>query len=250
MKIEFYNELHLGDCLYQLLYCNKLVEKNNNIEIVFYCNEKYFYELNLWNKFLDKIFFLPIEKKTSGAYNTWIGLDNFHHSTLPNYNFYFDKQYIDFFNKLSKKINIENPIKTSEDFLFDNIEILKPTESYDFLIVNSKPLSGQVDKEMINYLENKIIYDLEGKIITTKKIGNFKCTVDYNYSLLDIAKISNNVKYIIGIHTSPMLVCLNKYSLNNFVKMYILQNENLTYSYNNKIFNINNLSEMKKIICE
>jgi hypothetical protein len=250
MKIEFYNELHLGDCLYQLLYCNKLAEANLNMEIIFYCQSKYFIELQLWNKFPSRIFLVPIENKTPTAINSWIGINNFHHATFADYKYVFDKQYIDFFAYLSGLANIDNPIRVSSDMLFDNEEINMPLEQYDYLIINSEPLSGQVPKNLLDYLNNELLYELNGSIITTKKIANFKCTLDSSYTLLDIAKLSVRAKYIIGVHTSPFLGCFNKFNIDKITKWYIFQNTGLTYSFNNNIISIKDINEIEKIKCE
>jgi hypothetical protein len=47
-------------------------------------------------------------------------------------------------------------------------------------------------------------------------------TLDYNYNLTQIAKISTKTPIIIAVHTGPLALCLNKITLENNQFFHIL----------------------------
>jgi hypothetical protein len=70
------------------------------------------------------------------------------------------------------------------------------------------------------------------KIITTKKVEGFPCTLDFNYSIFNIAKLSLGVSKIIGVHTGPWHVIMNRKNYDMGKKFYYIDN-NCWYTYNN-----------------
>lgn len=248
--MNFHNDYHLGDCLFTIHYLNKLQDQIKK-DLNFYCDAKYHDELSLWIE-NPGIKLCDIKDKSRHSINTWLGLDDFYHSNKELYNHKFDRLYNAFFNKLTLSINyidLVNPIKTINDLLFDNYKINinnKLNKNFDFFIINSKPLSGQVDENAIKnlncFVENKL---KSYNVISTEPINSMiECTRDYGMSLIDIANLSTRCDYIIGIHTAPMLVCFNKFNINNVKQWIILQKDGLTYSFNNRISNIKDSSKL------
>jgi ADP-heptose:LPS heptosyltransferase len=237
--IKFYNKYHLGDCLHHLDYCNKLKRLYPDETIEFYVNKNYIKELEVWN---EGILLKELESKPADAVNSWINVNNFNDDyTKINKNF--DEMYIRFYEMLSSIINLKNPIDSSYKFLFDNKkladDVLTDEKKYDFLIINSGGLSGQVKNEQVQifdkFIANLIKLNIY-KIITTAYNKNFKaeCTLDYNFNLLQIGQLSKKCENIIGIHTSPFLPCLNIYSIDFLKNILVMQNHsNLTYSFKN-----------------
>lgn len=252
--MNFFNEWHLGDCLYTIHYFNKLIRKYSYLEIHFYCNSDYHKELQLWNRYRAQLFLHDISLKPENSINTWIGENDFYWKNLePAFNGMFDVFYIEYFKNLSSHIGLESPIVTPEDFLFDNEEILTQNvinEEFDVLIINSKPFSNQIDSDSIRNL-NKFslnLIDSNYKAISTEKINDaIPSTIELEYSLLQLAKMSTQVDIIIGIHTAPMLVCFNKYNIDKVQQWILLQKQGLTYSFNSRIYNFRNSNQLSNL---
>lgn len=246
--IVLYNKWHLGDCLYTIHYLNKLIQQESDLSVIFYCKLEYHYELKYWIE-SDKIILYDIKDNIPDhAFNTWIGEDDYYWKNItPTFNNNFDLFYIEYFNILSKKLGLQNPIITPDDLLFDNPEINHPNEfpSFDYLIINSEGNSGQVDEDAVKNLNYFVTSRLKDyRVITTSPINNnIDCTRYYNMTLFDIAQLSLKTDYIIGIHTAPMLPTLNCYTINTNIKWVIIQKQGLTYSFPN----IQNIKDSKEL---
>jgi hypothetical protein len=120
---------------------------------------------------------------------------------------------LDYFEYLSSLLGFQNPVVTRDDLLFD-LPILKSGEfdvSYDFLIINSTPLSSQVADFDSNYLSEltKKLVSKGYKVATTHPTGIIKSTLELGYDLLKIAQLSNRCQMIIGIPNGPMWLTFN-----------------------------------------
>ena len=112
--------------------------------------------------------------------------------------------------------------------------------SYDILIVNSTPLSGQFN--IPEYTANMLISELSSryKIITTKKLSDIPCTSDYNMSLYQIGQLSMCCRCIIAVSTGPSWPALNIFNLNTGKPILLLcDNENIYFS--RSTFNTSNI---------
>jgi hypothetical protein len=107
-----------------------------------------------------------------------------------------------------------------------------PDECKDIhvLVVNSLALSGQYNIDDIAW--NKYIYELGSryKIITTRKVENIPCTLDFGLTVKCIAALSTKCKIIMGVNTGVIPVLLNTYTLENVNKIYICD-DNWGYSH-------------------
>lgn len=228
--MNFNNNYHLGDCVFSIIYFNKVCRTHCDLEINFYCNISYHWELTQIIEFPDRIHLFPYEDKGE---STWINREGFYHG---NGSFkgkfarmkYYDEIYIYFYNYLSKICDIDFCVHENIDTLYDSNLYLEGIEdfanSYEYLVVNSEPLSKQFvhDPECLN----QIIIDLSKQynVITTKKIDGIDCTLDNQYSLLDIGRISYFIKRFICIHTAPHILTLNKFNHHNIEQWICLHN--------------------------
>lgn len=243
--VKTYNLYNLGDNLVFLNYIYRLALENKGISFIHYLNSKYvnelkelfslkniqlvgintpnkngFFELppysniELYNSYTEKILQTNIPEYKN-CINSWIGDENFFFThNLKNDWVLF---HIDYFKKISRKMYLTNPIKSKEDLLF-NIKHLNDNNKYsnldlDFLIINSRPLSGQILNYDKHFFEN-INTRLVKKGYKTILINSDDNSIN-KYSLLDIALISKKAKYIIGIPNGPMWLTFNKFTCNN-----------------------------------
>tara|TARA_R110002051_G_C8638411_1_gene485839 strand:+ start:187 stop:879 length:693 start_codon:yes stop_codon:yes gene_type:complete len=225
--MEFYNKFHLGDCLFQLYYLRALDQY-----CIFYVIPSYIPELEFHNN--GKIILKPLHEKTDKSIDTWIG--NYLFDRLEGNSVYnsidnkYDQIYMRWFDEMSAELGIANPF----EWPIKHPELKKAPIKYDWLIINSNPLSGQWrgydEKEM-----DQFIKELPGYKITTKPIEGIECT---NTNILEIGKISIQSKRIIAINTGPIVPCLNKHNIN---KDFFVLTESTGYTFTN---NVKKLSEI------
>jgi len=269
-KINFYSQEHLGDNMHHFHYCRKLLEQNKDIEIDFYmksptdCNnfDVFYNELILHIKDLERFNIIKnFTRLPSDVVNIHINADQtgrkyFEFINYPslNGNMSFNEFYIYFFEHFSKILQLENPIKTNEDFLMDNPYILKDNRMYndnfDFLIINSMPGSGQVERNLNHFnILFEYLLSKNYKIISTEKTlyPEILSTVENGLSLLEIGNLSLKCDYVIGVHTSPVIYTFNKWNIDKIKKWIFFQSSGVYYTFNDRITTFKTLNDMYKI---
>ena len=251
--INIYNDWHLGDCLFVIVYlynCKQYII-DNNIKINFYVNKDYINQLNEF-KFSENINLYDITLKPNDSINTWIAADNYEYNDNsinykgndPPFNDFLAK----FYSNVGKQFNlpsIDNFLYIDEDLLMRYEKLDEKYKNIDILIINSEPKSGQYNYNKDEW--DKFIYELSSKykIVTSNKVENILCSCDNKLSIKDIAAISTNVDYIIAISTGPIIPLFNKYTLERVKQWYILDNKR-KYSYPNSI-TLTELNDIKNI---
>ena len=234
--IDFISETHLGDCVFLTDFLNKMIKIDDDITINFYIFEQHRLQIEELIENKERIRPCLYNKAPSNACRAWMA----QYGQIKYTPFNFDQLKMDFYKLLCHHYGLKNPYNNIEDILYDSF-LLKEKESdtyYDILLINSDPLSNQLGGKSLEY--DTFIEKFKGKkIITTKKIKDIPCTLDMNYSILDIAKLSLKVNKIIGIHTGPWHVIMNKQNYNMNKPFYYIDN-NCYYTYKNT-FNIKNL---------
>jgi hypothetical protein len=254
LTIDINCDLHFGDNIFNMYYLNSLKQylETNGIKINYYLNKNYIKEISNFCA-SENVKLLPYQNK--GLY---LGLTNltFDNNGVKKFltdvcidrnRMVFDKLYINFFNESSKKLGFNYEIKSllnTDPRIYDRYYFL-PDEfkDVDILFINSEPQSYQYINTGDDW--DKYITDLQSmeyKIVTTKKVPNVICTLDYGLSLFDIGAISTRAKVIIGIGTGPFASIINIYTLKNAKQIYLFDNR-VCYSYK-KIKNISKLSEV------
>jgi len=226
-KIIYHRRGHLGDCVHTMHYIRRLFLYYPDLVIDFYIKPEYIKEITLLIDDVMKdrvnIFDVNNYQDDMAGVNAWygeLGEKLVLMSSIPH-----DIFFIKWFKTVSDKLGLVNPFQRPEDFLMDNNNILKPnglSKRYNFLIVNSTALSGQIADddflmgEIIDYLAQSY------QIITTKKYKEHPCTLDNNLALVDIANISLGCTGIISIATAPLILCLNKWTLKTCKEVMIM----------------------------
>jgi hypothetical protein len=160
--------------------------------------------------------------------NIWIGKNAYSdvhfHFTRSAYkiDYPFDVFLLKFHNNIMNELKF--PALT--DFYFHytkddiNMQLDPKYDNADILLINSIPSSGQLDGYAINWPDIANRLSSKYKIVTTLKLDNYLCTMDDNLTLKQIGALSSRVKYIIGVNTAVIIPCLNKYTLQNIIKIY------------------------------
>jgi hypothetical protein len=198
--MNFYNNGHLGDCLWDSILLNKLKKTTN----YFYKHNKY---INKWFNNTNIIY------TTEEAFDLWIGNANFtgyDKRRIRPKTLQYNELYFNWWKQVCEKLGLEFPFDTKNDILHN---LIKTTNypKYNWLIINSEPHSGQVEvynKNKFNYLRK-----LSGRIITTERVEGYECTRDIAPTLWDIGQLAMGCKHIAGIHTAPFVACISKQTL-------------------------------------
>jgi hypothetical protein len=241
----FYNDYHLGDCVFHIHFLRKLTELIDD-NIIFHVADAYVEELK--KHVVDKP---RIQIRGKTYYFKDPGLINCHINAFGNYGEIFAKAngdyaecYVEFFKRLCEKHNLPNPIRTKFDMLWDSELSLAskiPTEldgEIDYFVVNAPCYSGQFlyNPDDFSRLFEKLSKK-SARIVCTHPAGayNIPATMSHGLSLVEIARIASQSKHIVGIHTAPMIPCLNVWNIQT-TEEWSLFSERETYFYNNRIF--------------
>jgi len=251
-QFNFHNHYHYGDCLGSLHFLIHLSQKNN-IVCNFYCNSSYHKQLqelipnninvflidfigensfDLWgSKLLHKV-----QEKYQNNYPLYC-------ENNPDYEDVFRMTY-EMWNCFSEDIGLITPFNNKSEVLFDESPLRQSVNlNYDYLIVNSYCLSGQVkysqSEQDCIFLE--IIDSIEKNnktFITTHKLKDYPSTQDNAMSLVQIGQLSKNCKVIIGVPTSPFWISINKWSFQNCEKFINLTHDCCTFDLENKFITV------------
>jgi len=248
-SIITFNELHLGDNLIHLNYLHKLAIKNPDLCFIHYLNDEYIALLKPLIS-INNIKLESIKNKNDFSINSWIGYDNYFYDSPLNKDWVLF--YLTFFDYFSKKINLENPILNKYDLLFDFPSLNKPSlldRDFDYLIVNSTPLSNQTnnfDPHFLNLIIKMLVFK-NYRVISTHPNGIIESTMEKKLDLLEISRISNRCKAIIGIPNGPMWLTFNVFNNSNLIyRILWLSVQNL--SLGNNCFSLKHPNEILNFI--
>jgi len=227
--IHIWNEWHLGDQIFTCFFFYHIYSflEQQNIHIVYHIRDSY---INQVKEFIPSKNITLESLDTKQGLNVWIGNPMFPMSAYPYINStstpFLDFLVVQFFKQVSSVLNIPlemNRFSYSDSDLVERYNRFTDFKDVDIVIVNSDPMSQQVNmsSEFIETM-NACIYDLNKKykIVTTKKLGNIKCTLDANMTIKDIASISTHAKVVIAINTGPVVGMFNDITLQNIKRIY------------------------------
>ena len=227
-KIIYHSGGHLGDCVHTLHFIRKC-----KIPFEFYINDEYHFQIIdiLTEEEKEIIKIKSIRDYIGGGVDSWIG-SNLDRNKL--YNYYHEDFFIDWFDQISYKLSIENPIKTKEDFLMDSPEILnrenKMGKKYDYLIINSIPLSGQISYNFSLFCDIINLISERNSLVLTRNVGDFDCTLDNRLTLTDIGRLSLDCNNILSVHTAPQILTINKWNIDK-CNWITLQGDGIQYNF-------------------
>ena len=100
----------------------------------------------------------------------------------------------------------------------------------DVLIVNAQPITEALafDKDVFIGVARNLAKKY--KVVTTEKVDAITSTRDDNLKLQDIGAIATKAKYIIGMHTGPLMACYSKQSKEYVKKWFIVAARQFYYT--------------------
>jgi hypothetical protein len=201
--IRTYNEYHLGDNLIHLNFLRRL-----GLPATHYCHQHYHVQLQPLCEDTD-ILLLDLPARPADALNVWIGRDNAFQSRSPDTTWW--QFYSQWFAQISAELDTPNPIHTRHECMFDYPALLQDFPAYDYLIINSPPLSGQLPSFSQEWFSKKVLelQDQGYTVITTYPTGICPATLDLGMTVSNIGALSREVSHIITVDTGPMWPTFN-----------------------------------------
>lgn len=251
MTITTYSDVRLGDNLAHLHFLRGVARANPSV--------RFEHAAHLWYlpQMIEVVADLPniglrdlrsINRKK--AINSWKNRGRFweQHPLRNEYGPFMLK----WFEELASDMGVSSPFTKQEDLLFD-YPAIKDTvsEEFDFLIVNSEPMSGQWQSMDLADLDQLAI-DLSERhrVITTRPVRPFiTCTQRTNVSITGIGGISRFCRYIIMVSTGASWATFNVWNRNSVeMRIIFLEHESILLTPNTT--NTNSVSVAREMLRE
>lgn len=247
MNFHSYNKFHLGDNLVHLHFLRHLALKYPEYTFIHAAKESYLGQLAESIEDVKNVFLIQLEEmerypnvrwidswKNAGCEISWnLPFSPGFWDTHPRRND-FACFYLELFGILSRQMGLESPFREPADLWFDypkirdgenSARILSDVSvnragppSFDFLVVNSVPLSGQIqafrgDPHHLTPLIEELAANY--RVIVTNPVERppgaspILCTQDYGLSLTDIGTLSLHCPYLLMVSTGPSWTTFN-----------------------------------------
>lgn len=156
------------------------------------------------------------------------------------------------FERISRKMGFSSPFKAEGDLLFDYPAIKDAaTEPFDFLIVNSFPMSGQC-QSLDMFAMDKLCIDLSErhKVMTTRPLKPWiPCTQNHRLSVTAVGGVSRFCKFILMISTGVSWATFNVWNKKSVQKrIIILEHERINIAPNS--LNVNTVGLAREALEE
>ena len=217
MLISTYNQYHLGDNLHSLNYLRRVALSSPHTNIKHYCPASYVEQLLPLLSGVPNLSLFDIESAPHDSINLWIGRDDYFFNSPLNKNWV--NFFLDFSKYISEILGVNNPILSRDDLLFDYPDlnpINKNINNFDFLIINSTPLSYQIQDFNERYLIDLAaqLIKLGYSVITTHPTGFTKSTLELGLSITEVGVLSSFATCILGVPNGPMWPTFNVFNKN------------------------------------
>ena len=200
----------IGDNLAHLQLVVKLAQQHPDRRFIHHCHDTHLGQLRaalagIPNVELDNLHYVP-----PGSVDAWKGAGRFWYNH-PRKNQYL-KFYIEQHARVARQMGFDSPLTGPFDFLFDWPAVLGGRdEPFDFLIINSRPLSGQWRRHD-DVKWNELIGQLcrSHKVIATAPTpAPVRCTFNEGLDVAAIGRLSQQCRCIIFASTGPSWLTFN-----------------------------------------
>lgn len=240
--IRAYNSSHLGDQIFNCILFYRIAPylEQNDIQIHYACYDKYHDQVA---EFImtNHIKLLPysddIEKEC--GYHLWMGVNNGFQHNIHSDNFEIDTTLLAVHNEFLEKVNI--PIHFDPPMMYTDPDLLVRAnrlqreygnryQNVDILILNSQPISNQLDYDENAWAQFIIDMQQQYKVVCTTNLPNqpsdVVCTMDDKLTAKDIAALSTMVDYVVGVNSGLVPGMFNSYTLEHVKKFYYFDRQN------------------------
>jgi hypothetical protein len=225
----------LGDNMAHLHLLRQLAIRHPEHRFIHQCVTQHLGQLAEMTEDLANISLEPMHRVDLGAIDAWKNAQCAWetHALRCDYAAYF----IHFFKQLARRMGLESPIETAEDLLFDYPALQKPTpldSPFDFLVVNSTPLSGQLSRDTdLDGLIAELAAQYSVIVTQPSAVPGVVCTRDHGLSVSGIGRLSTFCKYIVMISTGSSWGTFNVWNKDSVAfRLILIDNERIGLSKN------------------
>lgn len=190
-------QYHLGDQLVHLNFLHRLARENPGAEFVHAVPLRYLSELLTATQGIEGVRLETIEAAGCAGLNAWRGAGGWWYGFPQRHDFV--AAHLAWFEHLARAMDVENPIRTREDLLFEFPALGEPAaEECDVLLIDSPPMSGQFsgyDLPALIQLETQLRRAGRRIVNTCGAQGR---------SLVDYGRLASQASLIVGVATGPM----------------------------------------------
>ena len=211
--IQTYNEYHLGDQLIHLNYLRRLSYLYPNYIFRHYCNTIYIPQLLAVVEDCPSIELLPLGERGESSVNCWLGADGWFYRH-PKQRHWVDL-HLDWFATLSKRLGVENPIRSKYDLFFEYPALRKKVyQPFDVLIINCPPGSNQLPSfsfDKFESLTKLLCKDMD--VITVYPTKLCPSTLEMHLTVTEIGNLAQYCQYIVAVDTGPLWTTYNQWNI-------------------------------------
>ncbi len=214
MTTRTHNSYHLGDNLVHLNFLRRVALAHPDRKFVHYCQWQYIRQLSDVVRDVRNIELKPLDYMLpADSVNAWRGDQGFWYSHEHRNDFVkFHVEY--WFPFLASMMNVENPVRTAADMLFDYPAILHGLNGqfrtdYEVLVINSPPGSGQFhDYKAYELATLASAISANGfKVVATHELPshilNVDCTATVGLTVTQIGTLSLHCHTVLMVSTGP-----------------------------------------------
>jgi hypothetical protein len=233
---HFYNRYHYGDNVMNLYFFRAISDKikANNSIVYYYYNTQYIKNPDELFRYVDPdtIVILPLEQKPEDAVELWHGnpIGDVKQFDIENYYKLLYKNIVKHMNISEEGINFS--LFQDQPYLKDAYDKLdNKYKDLDILIINGTPKTEikAFNKDIFNDISKRLAEKY--KVVTTEKVAdNVVSTRDNHLKLQDIGAIATKDKYVIGMHTGPLMACYSKQAKEYVKKWFIVAASKYNYT--------------------
>ena len=211
--IPTYCEWHLGDNLIHANWLRRVAARAPSERFVHAARAEYLQQLREVVEDLPNIELVSLNDRPPSV-NVWKNRrgDFYDHPLRDDWVAY----HLEFFAGLARDLGVENPAAAPDDLLFDFPRLrAKEWPKFDFLVINSIPMSGQFRGYDIAFFDIMIAeLRKRGSVIVTGPsfapgIASTLSYLGYPLTVADIGALSIGCKHIIGVPTGPIWTTFN-----------------------------------------
>lgn len=249
MRILTHSDVRLGDNLAHLHFLRGLAVANPSVHFNHAAHACYLPQMidvvcDLPNISLNDLRFI----NTRQSINSWKNTGRYweSHELKNDYGPFM----LAWFDELANRMGFKSPFRKESDLLFDYPAIKDVgAQNFDFLIINSEPMSGQCRSLDLADLDLLAVELSERyKVVTTRAVKPWiQCTQNQRLSVTQIGGISCHCDYIITVSTGASWPTFNIFNRKTVKKrIIILENERVEIASNS--VNVNTVGLVREIL--
>jgi hypothetical protein len=232
-SVAWFNPWHLGDCIWHTHLMRRAATANPGLQQEFWCDSRYHTVLSRFladvpgvclrdpKKGQGKLFRVrgAAMMQPLGSLLCWLGAYRSDWAALADY----WQAYVDLAYGLARYARVELPVVQRSDMWLDAPVLSEaPVYTADVLVINSRGLSGQwpYGAARINDLARRFA-DAGWRTVTTAPVQGLPCTADGDLDVVEIARIAHYCRYVLAVHTGPLIPCLNVWALANVERWWV-----------------------------